>query len=99
VLLDLAFDVSAEELSKTEKIMPFTEVIANLLKPKPEPETHRDRRMRNLDQHINMLVRSMEMTNDSRTKALVQKRIDDVRERLGKFVVRKPVELSERRHQ
>jgi hypothetical protein len=52
-------------------------------KEEPAPKLF-DRRKRGMDPHIDMLLRSLEVTNDPRTRELLKRRIEAVGERINK---------------
>jgi len=57
--------------------------LPGLRKEEPEQEPF-DRRKRGLDPHIDMLLRSLEVTSDPRTRELLKRRIETAGERINK---------------
>ena len=57
--------------------------LLGLREEEPEPEPY-DRRKRGLDPHIDMLLRSLEVTNNPRTRELLKRRIEAAGERINK---------------
>ena len=57
--------------------------LLGLTKEEPEPRPF-DRRKRGLDRHIDMLLRSLEVTCDPHTRELLKRRIDAAGERINK---------------
>ena len=57
--------------------------LLGLSKEEPEQEPY-DRRKRGLDPHIDMLLRSLEVTSDPRTRELLKRRIEAAGERINK---------------
>jgi hypothetical protein len=57
--------------------------LLGLRKGEPEQEPF-DRRKRGLDPHIDMLLRSLEITSDLRTREFLKRRIEAAGERINK---------------